>query len=85
MEVRDDLQSQAQDQSRAFASQTEATSHININVQDTKAQVEAIKGLQQSLAGFVSFTPLIQKARSEMTDNSKRFNSLSGANASAFA
>ncbi len=59
MEVRDCLQSQAQDHSRAFASQISATSDVGFSVKDTKAQVEAIKGLQLSLAGFVSFTHLI--------------------------
>ena len=85
MEVKEFLQSQAQDHSRAFASQISATSHVGFNVKDIKAQVEAIKGLQLSLAGFVSITPLIQKARSEIVDNSKRLNSLSGAYAPAFA
>ena len=85
IEIGGHLRSQAQDQSRAFASQKFATTQISVDLQNIKIQVEAILALQQSLAGFVSFIPLISKVKSDESDNQQGFNALPGANASDLA
>ena len=79
--IRDHLQSQTQDQSRAFASQNSTTDQIGVITQDNRARANAIEALQQSFAGFVSLITLIQKAKSDASNNSQRFNAFPGANA----
>lgn len=80
-EVKEGLDTQIRDQERAFASQKSATTQIGINVQDTKAQVEAMMTLQQSLAGFVASTSLMREARSYISNSSQRFDAFPGPNA----
>lgn len=80
-EVKEGLDTQIRDQERAFASQKSTTTQICINVQDTKAQVEAMMTLQQSLAGFVASTSLMREARSYISNSSQRFDAFPGPNA----
>ena len=69
-EIRDHLQSQ-----------NSTTDQIGVITQDNRAQAKAIEALQQSFAGFVSLMTLIQKAKSDASNNSQRFNAFPGANA----
>ena len=68
LEIRDLLQPQAQEQSRARESQKSHKAQISDNLSTLSAQIEAMIALQQSLSGFVFPTPLIRQARSDSSD-----------------
>lgn len=79
-EVKDNLDSQTRDQGRAFASHEAATTQIGMKFQDTKAQLEAMLTLQQSLVGSVSPASLIRKTISYISDTSQGFDAFPGPN-----